>query len=61
MSMCGVTIKQKVHYTILTMKSKIGSSKESCELIDMETLRSKIPDAAFNFKDFQEPLIALNK
>jgi len=45
----------------LSLKGKIGSSKESCELIDMETLRSKIPDAAFNFKDFQEPLIALNK
>jgi len=57
--MCDIIIK--VHYIILTLKSKIGSSKESCELIDMETLRSKIPDATFNLKYFQEPLIALSK
>jgi len=37
------------------------SSKESCEVIDMESLRSKIPVTAFNFEDFQEPLIALGK
>jgi len=56
--MYSITIKQKVLFYYFDPEEQIVSSKESCELIDMETLRNKIPDTAYNFKDFQEPLIA---
>ena len=61
-SMCGGTIKQKGSNVILTVKNKLinKSKKISHELIDMETLRSKIPDVTLNYKEFQEPLIAMS-
>ena len=60
MSVCGDTIKQKGNNIILTLKSKFINPKLSHELIDMETLSNKIPDVTLNYKEFQEPLIALN-
>ena len=52
--------KAKGNKIVLTQKSKVLNNKVSRELFDMEILRNKIPDAALNYKDFQEPLIALN-
>ena len=60
MSICGNTIKQKGNKIVLILKSKVLNNKVSRELLDMETLRNKIPDVALNYKDFQEPLIALS-
>ena len=57
---CGGTIKQ------LTMKIKrkltkvIAIKQTASESFYMEQLRSKIPDVAFNYKEFQEPLVALD-
>ena len=59
MSMWGNSIKQKGNYIIVTLKRKFNTNV-SREQIDMETLRSKIPDVTLNCKDFQEPLIALS-
>ena len=60
MSMCGKGVKQKVHSIASSLKNKIFTHKEAHEMIDMEILRSRIPDVALDYKDFQEPLIALS-
>ena len=61
-SICGDRIKQKGNNIILIIKSKLSNAKISHdqELIDMETLRSKIPDVTLDYKEFQEPLIAMS-
>ena len=59
MSACGNTIKYKGQYIISALKSRLQSQKESAKLISMESLRNKIPDVTLNYKDFQDPLIAL--
>jgi len=53
-------IKSSLITYILTWKEKFTSKKESQEVLDMESFSSKIPDVARNYKEFQEPLIALN-
>ena len=45
---------------ILKWKEKFTSKKEQPEVLDMESFSSRIPDVARNYKEFQEPLIALN-
>ena len=58
--MCGNAIKYKGQYIISAVKSRLQSQKESAKLISMESLRNKIPDVTLNYKDFQDPLIALD-
>ena len=60
MSVCGNTINQKGYYIISAIKSKLFNQKGSCELYDLEKLRKKIPDVAHDYKEFQEPLVALD-
>ena len=59
MSVCGNTIKQKGYCIISAIKTKFNQ-KGSSELIEMENLRNRIPDVALNYKEFQEPLVALS-
>ena len=60
MSICGDKVKQKGHYILSMMKSKIFTSKVLRELILMENIRNDLPDVALDYEDFQEPLIALS-
>ena len=61
MSVCGNKIEQKWKSIILSVKNKFINTKVSCELIGMKDFRNEIPDIAINYKDFQEPLIALTE
>ena len=43
------------------IKMIIVKPKQTCSRsLHMEELRSKIPDVAFNYKEFQEPLVELD-
>ena len=57
---CGDTIK----YHIIKMKEmlpKMIRTKQTTSVsLRMEQLRSRIPDVAFNYSEFQEPLVALD-
>ena len=53
-------IKSAMITYILKWKEKFTSKKEQPEVLDMESFSSRIPDVARNYKEFQEPLIALN-
>ena len=62
MLMYGDVIKRRVSkikqvlIKMITVKSKQTCSRP----LHMEELRSKIPDVAFNYKEFQEPLVELD-
>ena len=62
MLMYGDVIKRRaskikqVLIKMVTVKSKQTCSRS----LHMEELRSKIPDVAFNYKEFQEPLVELD-
>ena len=53
---CGDTIKEKVNKLMKGITRKQALS----ESLHMEQLRSIIPDIAFNYKEFQEPIVALD-
>ena len=57
---CGDTIKQQAIKMKGRLTKVIGIKQTTSGLIHIELLRSKIPDVAFNYKEFQEPLIALD-
>ena len=53
----GDTIKKKANkFKQMLMKGKQTFS----ESLHMEQLRSKVPDVAFNYKEFREPLVAVD-
>ena len=57
MSLCGDMIKRRVN-KILT---KMTSVKHGCSnSLQMKKLSSRIPNVSFNYKEFQEPLVALD-
>ena len=60
MLLYGDAIKVRVHkikqaFLKITARKQTGSRSS-----DMEELSSKIPDVAFNYKEFQEPLFELD-
>ena len=60
MLLCGDAIKVRVN-KILQLFLKITARKQTgSRSSDMEELSSKIPDVAFNYKEFQEPLFELD-
>ena len=57
MSLCGDVIKRRANKILTTMTSvKYRCSKS----LQMKELSSEIPDVSFNYKEFQEPLVALD-
>ena len=57
MSLCGDAVKKKIKQMILKV---VSVKQERSKSIRMEELRSSIPDVAFDYKEFQEPLVALD-
>ena len=57
---CGDTINQLATKLKRKLKKIISKSQATSELLNMEDLHSKIPDVTFNYKEFQEPLVALD-
>ena len=57
---CGEIIKQQTIKVKEIFTKMIRSKQANPGKLHMEELRSKIPDVAFNYKEFQEPLIALD-
>ena len=53
-------IKSAIIMYFIILKKKFMTNKEPPEVLDMESFTSRIPDVARNYKEFQEPLIALN-
>ena len=62
MLMYGDVIKRRAgKIKQLLIKMITVKSKQTCSRpLHMEELRSKIPDVAFNYKEFQEPLVELD-
>ena len=57
---CGEVIKHKAIKVKGILRKTIRTKQANPEKLHMEQLRSKIPDVAFNYKEFQEPLVALD-
>ena len=57
---CGDTIKQQGIKMKVIFTNLIGIKQTTSGSLHMEQLCSKIPDVAFNYKEFQEPLFALD-
>ena len=57
---CGDTIKQQASKIKGMITKLIRIKQVTSGSLDIEHLRSKIPDVAFNYKEFQEPLVALD-
>ena len=62
MLMYGDTIKGKANKFKQSLMRRITRKQTCSESLDLEKLqlRSKIPDVAFNYEEFIEPLVALN-
>ena len=58
--LCGDLIKKKANKIKLMIIKMISVQQEHSKSLHMEELRSQIPDVAFNYKEFQEPLVALD-
>jgi len=59
MLMYGDTIKRKANKFKQSLMRSI-TRKQTCSDLERLQLRSKIPDLAFNYEEFSEPLVALN-
>ena len=57
MSLCGDVIKRRANRILTTMTSVKYRCSNS---LQMKELSSQIPDVSFNYKEFQEPLVALD-
>ena len=57
---CGDTIKQQIIKVKGILTKIIGIKQKTSRSLQMEQLNCKIPDVAFNYKEFQEPLVAMN-
>ena len=60
MSMYGEAIKRRASRIKQMLMKRIKRKQTYSESLQLEYLRSKIPDVAFNYKEFREPLIALD-
>ena len=54
---CGDTVKQLAIKMKERLTKVIAKNQATSEPLYMAQLHSKIPDVAFNYKEFQEPLI----
>ena len=52
--------KNSLMMYLTAWRKKVTSNRDLSQLLAMESLSSKIPDVARDYKEFQEPLIALN-
>ena len=57
---CGKNIKHQAIKVKGIFTKLIRTKQANPGKLNMEELRSKIPDVAFNYKEFQEPLVALD-
>ena len=57
---CGATIKKLATKLKVKLTKIISKSQTTSRLLYMEDLHSKIPDVTFNYREFQEPLVALD-
>ena len=60
MLMYGGVIKGRANKIKQMLMTRITRKQTCSESLHMEDLRSKIPDVAFNYKEFREPLVALD-
>ena len=60
MSMYGNVIKGRANKIKQMLMKRITRKKTCSESLQLEDLSAKIPDAAFNYKEFIEPLVALD-
>ena len=60
MLLCGDSIKKKANKIKQVIAKMISAKQKNSKSLCMEELRSQIPDVAFNYREFQEPLIALD-
>ena len=58
--LCGDLIKKKANKIKQTIRKMISVKQERSKPLHMKELRSQIPDVAFNYKEYQEPLVALD-
>ena len=57
---CGDTIKHQIVKVKEILPKMIRTKQTTSVSLHMEQLRSKIPDVAYNYSEFQEPLVALD-
>ena len=57
---CGATIKQQVNKIKGMLTKGIRIKQTTSGLLHMEKLHSTIPEVTFNYKEFQEPMVALD-
>ena len=57
---CGDIIKHEVNKVKEMFTKMIRTKQTTSGSLNIQQLRSKIPDVAFNYKEFQEPLVALD-
>ena len=60
MLMCGDAIKGRANKIKQVLMKKITREQTHLGSLQLEQLKSKIPDVAFNYKEFREPLIAID-
>ena len=60
MTLCGDTVKKKINKIKQIISNIVFAKQERSKSLRMEELRSSIPDVAFNYQEFQEPLVALD-
>ena len=57
---CGDVIKQKSIKIKRIFTKMVRINQATSRTLHMEQLHTKIPDVTFNYKEYQEPLVALN-
>ena len=57
---CGDVIKQKSIKMKQIFTKMFGINQATSRTLHMEQLHTKIPDVTFNYKEYQEPLVALD-
>ena len=57
---CGDIIKHEVNKVKEMFTKMIRTKQTTSGSLNIQQLHSKIPDVAFNYKEFQEPLVALD-
>ena len=58
MSRCGTTIKQMCNLVVKMVKTGVMKQSDA-EFINMKEYKCEIPDVAYDYQQFQEPLVAL--
>lgn len=65
MSTCGKAIRKqmnslKTHFKVWQKQFSFLRKTSATEMIDMDSLRSRIADVTYNYQEFQEPLVELD-